>query len=100
MTCRSRQVSSLRPRSRRNLGGWTVAGPPEGSAPNPNDWARSQLAYEEGAVTATTDTIYTGFGLEGLSEAERAEFVTRSMQHLLGGAPAAIDPAAVPANRR
>ena len=39
-----------------DLGGWTVAGPPEGSAPNPNDWARSQLAYEEGAVTATEDT--------------------------------------------
>ena len=90
---------SLRPRSRPDLGGWTVAGPPEGSAPNPNDWARSQLAYEEGAVTATTDTIYTGFGLEGLSAEERAEFVTRSMQHLLGGAPA-VNPAAVPANRR
>ena len=69
-----------------DLGGWTVAGPPEGSAPNPNDWARSQLAYEEGAVTVTTDTIYTGFGLEGLSLTERGEFVTRSMQHLLGGA--------------
>ena len=23
------------------------------------------LAYEEGAVTVTTETIYTGFGLEG-----------------------------------
>ena len=62
-----------------DLGGWTVAGPPEGSAPNINDWARSQLAYEEGAVTATTDTIYTGFGLEGLSAEKRADFVTRSM---------------------
>ena len=70
-----------------DLGGWTVAGPPEGSAPNPNDWARSQLAYEEGAVTATTDTIYTGFGLEGLTAEKRADFVTRSMQHLLGGSP-------------
>jgi bacillopeptidase F (M6 metalloprotease family) len=69
-----------------DLGGWTVPGPPEGSAPNVNDWDRSQLAYEEGAVTATTDTIYTGFGLEGLSPTERGEFVTRSMQHLLGGA--------------
>ena len=82
-----------------DLGGWTVAGPPEGSAPNPNDWARSQQAYEEGAVTVTTDTVYTGFGLEGLSEAERNDFVNRSMQHLLGGAPT-VNPAAVPANRR
>ena len=83
-----------------DLGGWTVAGPPEGSAPNPNDWTRSQLAYEEGAVTTTTDTIYTGFGLEGLSAADRDEFVTRSMQHLLGGASPAVDLAANPANRR
>ena len=75
-----------------DLGGWTVAGPPAGSAPNTNDWARSQLAYEEGAVTVTTDTIYTGFGLEGLSAAERDDFVTRSMQHLLGGAPTAVRP--------
>ena len=83
-----------------DLGGWTVAGPPEGSAPNPNDWARTQLAYEEGAVTTTTDTIYTGFCLEGLSAADRDEFVTRSMQHLLGGASPAVDLAANPANRR
>jgi hypothetical protein len=70
-----------------DLGGWRVVEPPEGSAPNPNNWARSQLAYEEGAVAATADTIYTGFGLEGLSAAERADFVTRSMQHLLGSTP-------------
>ena len=82
-----------------DIGGWTVAGPPDGSAPNPNDWARSQLGYEEGAVTATTDTIYTGFGLEGLTAEKRADFVTRSMQHLLGGPPA-VNPAAVPASRR
>ena len=36
-----------------DLGGWTVAGPPEGSAANITDWARSQLAYEEGAVAVT-----------------------------------------------
>ena len=82
-----------------DLGGWTVAGPPEGTAPNVTDWARSQLAYEEGAVTATRDTIYTGFGLEGLSETDRNEFVTRSMDYLLGGTPT-VNPAAVPANRR
>ncbi len=55
------------------------------------------LAYEEGAVTVTTDTIYTGFGLEGLSAEERADFVTRSMDYLLGGTPPALDLAA---NRR
>ena len=83
-----------------DLGGWTVAGPPEGSAPNATDWARSQLAYEEGAVTTTMDTIYTGFGLEGLSAEERADFVDRSMEYLLGGVPTALDAAAIPASRR
>jgi hypothetical protein len=34
----------------------------------------------------TTDTVYAGFGLEGLPPAGRNEFVTRSMDHLLGGA--------------
>jgi hypothetical protein len=82
-----------------DLGGWTVGAPPEGSAPNPTDWARSQLAYEEGAVTVTEDTVYTGFGLEGLSAAERNEFVARSIGYLLGGGPT-VNPAAVPANRR
>jgi len=81
-----------------DLGGWTVAGPPEGSAANITDWARSQLAYEEGAVTATQDTIYTGFGLEGLTAEKRADFVTRSMDYLLGSS--GVSPAAVPANRR
>ena len=76
-----------------------MAGPPEGSAPNTNDWARSQLAYEEGAVV-TTDTVYTGFGLEGLSAEERADFVDRSMEYLLGGVPTALDAAAIPASRR
>ena len=66
-----------------DLGGWTVAGPPEGSAPNPNDWARSQLAYEEGAVTVTEDTVYTGFGLEGLSAEER-----NRVRHPLDATPA------------
>ena len=82
-----------------DLGGWRVAGAPAGSAANTNDWARTQLAYEEGAVAVTTDTVYTGFGLEGLPPADRNEFVTRSMDYLLGGTPT-VNPAAVPANRR
>jgi hypothetical protein len=66
------------------LDGWTVAGPPAGSGPNANNWARSQLAFEEGAVVVTRDTVYTGFGLEGLSPAARDDFVKRAMRHLLG----------------
>ncbi|PZF91187.1 M14 family metallopeptidase, partial [Micromonospora endophytica] len=49
-----------------DLGGWTVAGPPTGSIPGANDWSRSQQAFEEGAAVVTKDTVYLGFGLEGL----------------------------------
>ena len=48
-----------------DLGGWTVAGPPAGSGPNSTDWARSQQAFDVGAVTTTKDTVFLGFGLEG-----------------------------------
>ncbi len=69
-----------------DLGGWTVTGPPEGSAANSNDWERSQSAFTEGAGVTTEDTVYTGFGAEGLTtQAMREEFVARSMAHLLGG---------------
>ncbi|GAA4134186.1 M14 family metallopeptidase [Actinomadura keratinilytica] len=66
-----------------DLGGWTVAGPPEGSAPAANDWTRSQKAFEEGAGVVTKDTVYVGFGLEGLSTEARNDFVKRAMRHLL-----------------
>jgi Zinc carboxypeptidase/Immune inhibitor A peptidase M6 len=67
-----------------DLGGWTVAGPPEGSIDNSNDWLRTQLGFEEGAVVVTDDTVYAGFGLEGLPPAERNDFVARAMDYLLG----------------
>lgn len=67
-----------------DLGGWTVAGPPAGSAPNGNDWARSQQAFEEGAAVVTADTVYFGFGLEGLAPAARDDLVARSLAHLAG----------------
>ena len=50
-----------------DLGGWTVAGPPAGSATSTTDWARTQTAFDEGGVVVTRDTVYTGFGLEGLA---------------------------------
>jgi hypothetical protein len=64
------------------LGGWTAAAPPAGSNPNPNTWARSEQAFDNGAVTTTRDTVYAGFGLEGLAAADRNEFVKRAMRHL------------------
>ncbi|HYN97305.1 MAG TPA: M14 family zinc carboxypeptidase [Pilimelia sp.] len=67
-----------------DLGGWAVAGPPAGTLVNVNDWSRSQLAFTEGAVVTTRDTVYTGFGLEGLAPAVRDDLVRRAMRHLLG----------------
>lgn len=64
------------------LGGWTPGGPPPGSGPNSNNWTRSQEAFDSGAVTTTPDTVFAGFGLEGLTPAARDDFVRRAMTHL------------------
>ena len=62
-----------------------MAGPPRGLAANPNDWIRTQTAFDEGAGVTTTDTVYVGFGVEGLTtQAMRNDLVRRSLTHLLG----------------
>ena len=65
--------------------GWTVAGPPQGSADNPNDWIRTQsVNLEEGAVVSTDDTLFFGFGFEGINgAAKRAAVMRRSIGYLL-----------------
>ncbi|MFP5253647.1 MAG: M14 family zinc carboxypeptidase [Actinomycetes bacterium] len=67
-----------------DLGGWVVSGAPDGSDPNNNDWQRDQLAFEEGAVVVTEDTVFAGFGLEGFAPQQRDDFVARALEHLLG----------------
>jgi hypothetical protein len=69
-----------------DLGDWTIAGPPEGSAPNPNDWHRTlSVGLEEGAVVATANSLFFGFGLEGITGADtRAAVMGKSLDHLLG----------------
>ncbi|WP_053205874.1 M14 family metallopeptidase [Jiangella muralis] len=69
-----------------DLGGWDVPGPPEGSAPNANDFIRTTAGgFPEAAVTATPGTLYAGFGLEGIEDAaERAAVMERALKHLLG----------------
>ncbi|HJV05477.1 MAG TPA: hypothetical protein VJ868_09465, partial [Actinomycetota bacterium] len=72
------------------LGAWTVPGPPPGSAPNPNDWLRTEaLPFEEGAIVSETPTtadfmtLYFGFGLEGVDgAAARADLMDRSLDFL------------------
>ncbi|PWK87139.1 immune inhibitor A peptidase M6 [Lentzea atacamensis] len=71
------------------LDGWTVTGPPAGSAPNGNNFIRTTAAgFPEGAVVRTADTLYFGFGFEGITDAAtRNDVMGRSMQHLLGTGP-------------
>ncbi|MGI8574097.1 MAG: M14 family zinc carboxypeptidase, partial [Egibacteraceae bacterium] len=69
-----------------DLDGWEVAGSPEGSADNPNDWIRSTALFEVAAAitTAQRDSLYLGFGFEGIAtEAERNAVMGRSMGYLL-----------------
>ncbi len=66
--------------------GWDVPGEPEDTAPNPNDWERrGSVGFEEGAVVSTDDTLYFGFGLEGIAtREERADVLGRSLDYLAG----------------
>jgi hypothetical protein len=66
-----------------DLGGWSAAGPPTGSPASSTDWVRTEKAFDEGAIVVTRDTVYAGFGLEGLSPAARDDLVARAMRHLL-----------------
>jgi len=68
------------------MDGWTVPGQPEGTAPNPNDWERrTSVGFEEGAIVSTDDTLYFGFGLEGVAtREERADLLGRSLGYLTG----------------
>jgi hypothetical protein len=67
------------------LDGWAATGPPPGSAPNPNNFMRTTSAgFPEGAVVATEDTLFFGFGFEGISDAARRNAVmARALDHLL-----------------
>ncbi len=68
-----------------DLGGWSVTGPPAGSAPNGNNFVRTTAAgFPEGATITTDDTIYFGFGLEGISTpTARAAVMRRATDYLL-----------------
>jgi hypothetical protein len=68
------------------MDGWTVPGAPEGTEANPNDFERTEsVGFEEGAVISTPDTLFFGFGFEGITDAgSRNEVMRRSMEYLLG----------------
>lgn len=61
------------------LDGWTVSGPAR-------SWASHAAAFREGAGVTTRQTVYLGFGLEGLTTADqRADLIRRILVHLRGG---------------
>ncbi len=67
------------------LDGWTFTGPPEGSAPNSNNFIRTDASgFPVGNAIATPRSLLLGFGIEGVSSAaERNEVMGRALDHLL-----------------
>jgi hypothetical protein len=67
------------------LDGWAVGDAPEGSNPNPNSWKRTgSLGFEEGAIVSTADSLFFGFGFEGIADAaDRNQVIGRSVEYLL-----------------
>jgi Zinc carboxypeptidase len=67
-----------------DLGGFEAGPAPEGSE-NDAQWQRSEsVGYVVGAGVATPDTLYWGFGFEGISSAEQRTAVMRSAMQYLG----------------
>jgi len=71
------------------MDGWTVPGAPQDAegieGPNRNDWfPRGGLGIKEGAAVATDDTLYMGFGFEGITGAiNRNQVMERAIDYLL-----------------
>ncbi|MCP2242136.1 M14 family metallopeptidase [Lentzea aerocolonigenes] len=68
------------------LDGWAITGPPPGSGVNSNNFIRTTAAgFPEGAVVKTADTLYFGFGFEGISSAAaRNAVMDKAIDYLLG----------------
>jgi hypothetical protein len=68
-----------------DTGGWEITGPPPGSAPNANNFTRLAAgSFPEAAVIDTNDTVYMGFGLEGITGVgTRKTILGNAMNYLL-----------------
>ena len=56
------------------LDGWAITGPPEGSAPNVNNFIRTDASgFPVGNAIATPHSLLLGFGLEGVSTRGRTQ---------------------------
>ena len=67
------------------LDGWEATGPPEGSGPNANNWMPTNASgFPVGASITTPNSLFMGFGFEGIStQAERDAVMGRILDHLL-----------------
>ena len=71
------------------MDGWTIPGAPQDPGgieePNRNDWVRrGGLGIKEGSVVRTPDTLYMGFGFEGiLGTGPRNDAMERAVDYLL-----------------
>jgi hypothetical protein len=67
------------------LEGWAITGPPDGSAPNANNFSQTDASgFPVGNAITTPHSLLMGFGLEGVStQAERNEVMRRALVHLL-----------------
>lgn len=67
------------------LDGWAAAGSPSSSAPNANDWIRTDVSgFPVGASISTPSTLLMGFGIEGVTGRDaRAAVMDRVLAHLL-----------------
>ena len=67
------------------LEGWAIAGPPEGSGANANNWIVTDASgFPVGASISTPDSLVMGYGFEGIStQAERNAVMGRIVSHLL-----------------
>ena len=67
------------------MDGWEVTGPAAGSPPNANNFERITAGgFPEGAVVTTPQSIYMGFGFEGIATPQaRNAVMGRAMDYLL-----------------
>ena len=71
------------------MDGWAVPGAPQDpdgiEEPNRNDWVRrGGLGIKEGSVVKAADTLYMGFGFEGITgTATHNEVMARALGYLL-----------------
>ena len=81
----SRSPTGRARRSRAGLDGWAITGPPAGSAPNVNNFIRTDASgFPVGNAIATPHSLLLGFGLEGVStDDERNAVMGRALDHLL-----------------